>query len=165
MSRLDRIIENEDFGHYLEKIDVLERERYFCKHGFDHALTVARIAYVYLLEQGQESSPAEPLPREVVYAAGLLHDIGRWVEYQTGEDHAEAGARLAQPILRACGYNPAEEACILTAIREHRRHGQNGLSRLGQALALADDWARECRQCPVRSVCHKFKREMLKIVY
>jgi len=165
MSRLNRIIENKDFGHYLEKIEQLERRRRFCRHGFDHALAVARIAYAYLLEQSQELPSVEYLPRDVVYAAGLLHDIGRWIEYETGEDHAEAGSRLARSILQDSGYDVAEQACVLTAIREHRGHGQTGLTRLGRALALADDWARDCRHCPVRDDCHKFKGEMLEIVY
>ncbi|TGE34137.1 HD domain-containing protein [Desulfosporosinus sp. Sb-LF] len=142
------------------KIEGLERERCFCKHGFEHGLSVARIAYVYLLEKGVMT-----LSKEKVYAAALLHDIGRWVEYQTGEDHAEVSARLALPLLEVCGFDSEDIQVILSGIREHRRHPEENLTLLGEALALADDWARDCRLCSVQNQCYKFNHTMKQIVY
>ncbi|GAB6172522.1 HD domain-containing protein [Paradesulfitobacterium aromaticivorans] len=160
MNRVNNLIDHPEFQQHLEKIEELERERKFCKHGFEHGLAVARIANAYLLEEG-----ANKLGREVVYAAALLHDIGRWVEYETGKDHAEASAELAAPILAACGFAGTEIEMIAQGIREHRLHRQEGLSPLGQALALADDWARDCRNCAARTDCYKFGDSMLRITY
>lgn len=160
MSRVNQILEHEEYICYIEKIDKLERERLFCKHGFEHGLNVARIAYAYLLEQGEFL-----LTKECVYAAAFLHDIGRWVEYETGEDHAEASARLALPLLEACQFSREDIQVILKGIREHRRHHEDDLTLLGAALALADDWSRDCRHCTVQILCHKYNQDMNQVVY
>nr|WP_236006098.1 HD domain-containing protein [Paradesulfitobacterium ferrireducens] len=159
MKRVNDLIDHPEFQRHLEKTEEMERERKFCKHGFEHGLAVARIAHAYLLEKGTKPE------REVVYAAGLLHDIGRWLEYETGKDHALASAELARPILAACGFSGSEIGIIEQGIREHRLHGQPGLSALGEALALADDWARDCRSCTARADCYKFGDSMLRITY
>lgn len=160
MARVNQLIEHQDFISYQRKIDQIEIERKFCRHGFEHGLNVARIAYAYILEQGDRE-----LDKEVVYAAALLHDIGRWVEYQNGEDHAVVSARLARPLLEDCKFGVAEVDLITEGIREHRQHSAKALSRLGQALALADEWARDCRNCPAQKECYKFSSEMRKITY
>jgi len=160
MSRVNQLLEHEDYIVFMKKIDELEKERLFCKHGFDHGLNVARIAYAYLLEKGEQ------LPsKEGVYAAALLHDIGRWVEYETGEDHAEASARLAHPLLEACQFSHEDIQVILKGIQEHRRHPEDNLTLLGAALALADDWARDCRHCSVQGLCNKYKLEMSTVMF
>lgn len=160
MERVNRLLDHKKYIYYMDKINELEVERHFCKHGFEHGLSVARIAYTYLLEKG-----GVVLSKEGVYAAALLHDIGRWVEYQTGEDHAEASARLALPLLEECGFSSADIRVIIAGIREHRRHHADNLTPLGEALATADDWSRECRHCSAQTQCYKFKPEMRQIVY
>jgi len=160
MTRVNQLLDHEDYISYLEKISVLEKERRFCKHGFEHGLNVARIAYAYLLESGEMV-----LSKESVYAAALLHDIGRWIEYGTGEDHAEASARLALPLLERCGFSTNEIQVILKGIREHRRHQEDHLSLLGATLALADDWARDCRHCSGQALCHKYNQAMNRVLY
>ena len=160
MSRVNLLLEHQDYISYIQKINDLEKERPFCKHGFEHGLNVARIAYGYMLERGE----ALPL-KEAIYAAALLHDIGRWVEYETGEDHAMVSARLALPLLEVCRFTPEAIQVILTGISEHRQHYANNLSPLGEALSLADDWARDCRHCSAQSQCHKFDPAMKLIIY
>lgn len=160
MSRVNQLLEHEDFISYMKKIDELEKERLFCKHGFEHGINVARIAYAYLLEKGELL-----LLKESVYAAAFLHDIGRWVEYETGEDHAEASARLALPLLEACRFSVDDIQVILKGISEHRRHPEDNLTMLGAALALADDWARDCRRCSVQARCHKYHQAMNQVMY
>ncbi|MDA8229213.1 MAG: HD domain-containing protein [Desulfitobacterium hafniense] len=159
MERINRIVESQQYWDYLKMIEEHERNRVYCNHGFDHAITVARISYIYLLEQGHRFS------REIVYASALLHDIGRWVQYENGEDHAIAGVRLAQDILADAGFSTAEIEQIVTGIREHRVHTGELASPLGNALALADDWARDCRNCKVQDTCHKFSLDMTKVNY
>lgn len=160
MTRVNKLLDHPDYSLYLEKINQLEKERIFCRHGFEHGLNVARIAYTYLLEKGEKS-----LGKETIYVAALLHDIGRWVEYQTGEDHAEVSARLALPLLKACGFDPEEIQVILIGIKEHRQHPDDHLSLLGEALAVADDWARDCRSCSAQKQCYKFNPAMKRILY
>lgn len=160
MARVNQLLEQENYICYMEKIDGLEKERLFCKHGFEHGLNVARIAYAYLLEKEELL-----LTKESVYAAAFLHDIGRWVEYQTGEDHAEASARLALPLLEACSFSLDDIQVILKGIREHRRHPEGNLTLLGAALALADDWARDCRHCSVQALCYKYNQAMNQVMY
>lgn len=160
MARVNQLLDHEDYICYMEKINGLEKERLFCKHGFEHGLNVARVSYAYMLENRDVI-----LPKEVVYAAAFLHDIGRWVEYQTGEDHAEASARLALPLLEACRFSLEDIQLILQGIREHRRNPADNLTPLGEALALADDWARDCRHCSAQTLCYKFNDEMKQIMY
>lgn len=160
MARVNQLLDHETYICYIEMINELEKERRFCKHGFQHGLSVARIAYTYLLEKGEMD-----LSKEGIYAAALLHDIGRWVEYQTGEDHAEASARLALPLLEECGFSAEDIQVISAGIREHRRHHDANLSPLGEALTIADDWSRDCRYCSVQTQCYKFKPEMKQIMY
>lgn len=153
--RVNRIIENPQFKEYSLKNDQAEEKRAFCKHGFDHGLAVARIAYIYLLEDKNTL-----LSKEVVYAAAVLHDLGRWREYETGEDHAVVGAKLVQPILEESGFSSEEAKVIVQGIREHRLDPKRELSVLGRALAYADDWARDCRSCQSRVDCYKYSSEM-----
>lgn len=156
--RVNRIIENPLFKEYTLRNAQAEKKRAFCKHGFDHGLAVARIAYIYLLE-GKNTV----LSKEVVYAAAVLHDLGRWREYKTGEDHASVGAELAQPILKESGFILEEIEVIMQGIREHRLDPEGNLSSLGRALAYADDWARDCRSCMSQVDCYKYSYEMDEI--
>ncbi len=159
MERINQIVNSAFFQESMRKTASYERTRSYCKHGMDHALTVARIAYIYLLERRSS------LSKEIIYGAALLHDIGRFVEYETGQDHAEAGARLARPLLEEAGFDEGEIETMVQGIREHRQHGKEGLSPLGEALALADDWGRDCWACESQNDCYKFGPHMLKIEY
>ena len=160
MTRVNQILDNTDYISYMETIEDLEKGRCYCKHGFDHGLSVARIAYAYILERGELI-----LSKEGIYAAALLHDIGRWVEYQTGEDHAEESARLALPLLEACNFSSEDIQVIIQGIREHRSHYDRNLTLLGEALAMADNYSRDCRRCAMQKQCHKFTPEMKRIGY
>lgn len=159
MARVNKLLDLDDYNFHIQKIKNLEKERRFCQHGFEHNLNVARIAYAYTLEKG------EGILKEVVYAAAFLHDIGRWVEYETGEDHAEVSVRLALSLLEMSGFKLEEIQVILQGIREHRRHHEQDLTPLGEALARADDWSRDCRHCTEQALCYKFNLEMKKITY
>jgi len=156
--RVNLVIEHPLFKEYALKNAQAEEKRLFCKHGFEHGLAVARIAYIYLLEEGKTS-----LSKEVVYAAAVLHDLGRWREYETGEDHALVGAELVMPILLESGFNLEEVKVIVQGISEHCFDPKHELSLLGKALAYADDWARDCRSCISQKDCYKYSREMDEI--
>lgn len=90
----------------------------------------------------------------IIFAAGLLHDIARWVEYESGENHAIAGARIAGEVLSRAGFTDAEQRLITRAIGEHRIGGAEA-SPLGRYICRADDLARPCFNCAARDDCYK----------
>lgn len=118
MRRVHAIEESFAFRGHMRRIEDAEQTREFCKHGMTHLLDVARIAWIFNLERGLG------FDREVVYAAALLHDIGRAEQYATGEDHDVAGVRIATDILDglpdALRFSADERAAILAAVFGHR---------------------------------------------
>lgn len=158
LPRVNRIFQHDLYEEYSSKNKIAEAQRIYCRHGSDHGLSVARIAYIFLLESKEIS-----LSKEVIYAAGILHDIGRWLEYETQENHAQVGARLAVPILQDCGFSEKEVEVITQGIYEHRLKPSEAESVLGQALALADDWARDCKNCESKGSCYKYTKVLEEI--
>ena len=160
MDRLDRLLKDEVYRGYLDKNAAAEMDRKFCRHTFQHMVDVARIAYILLLETGdirrfmEENDFNLRLAREVIYTAALLHDIGRWKEYAAGEDHAKAGAVLAQELLLKTGFSEAETEIITRGIREHRRLPEQK-SLLGKYLHKADRLSRQCTRCEAAGECYK----------
>jgi uncharacterized protein len=123
----------------------------------EHAIDVARIYYILYLESKKNFSGLEELnfnqAKEIIYATGLLHDVGRWIQYQNKAlDHAQESAVLAGPILKEAGFNEKEIEFILEAIRKHRDPHTFGLGKL---LYRADKLSRNCIQCKVRDKCYK----------
>lgn len=149
MDRINRIVEDFEFKDFVRKNQQSEETRIFCRHDMAHYLDVCRIAWILNLERSLK------LNKEVVYAAGLLHDTGRWLEYQTGEDHAKASARLALPILKRCGFTAEESAVIQGAIGAHRR--RDHASDLSRILYEADKKSRMCLSCDAKGQCKKYQ--------
>ncbi len=146
MERIQQIIAHPDFGSAYERTVQWEQQREFCRHEIGHYLDVARIAYIWNLEQ------QTGLDKEIIYAAALLHDIGRYQQYEDGIPHEQAGATLAAPILADCGFTAAEQEQILAAIRSHR--GSTGASApLNRLLYEADKRSRNCGFCPAVDAC------------
>lgn len=167
MPRVNQILQHKSYEDYSLRNKKAEEKRVYCRHGSDHGLAVARIAYIYFLEKYIENNRKPSvleLTKEIVYAAGLLHDIGRWVEYENKEDHALASARLATPILKDCGFTEAEIERITLGIMEHRLSPDRTSSLLGRALALADDWSRDCKNCLSQATCYKYTKAMEEIL-
>lgn len=163
-SRIRAIFNHPRYLEYISRNQDREQNRIFCRHDFEHGFEVARVAYIMVLERPGEHpdkrSDKHPdgaqIPKDVVYATGLLHDIARWLQYDTGADHASAGAELAVELLAEAGYTPEETALITAAIREHRQKNQ-AASLLGKILYLADKTVRPCRHCQVRESCNKLE--------
>ena len=146
--RLNRIILHETYRTCLRKTAEYEKDRLFCKHDMSHFLDVARIG---MLLNIQESYGIEP---ELVYAAALLHDIGRWKQYETGADHAQESAKLAPPILEACAFTREEQECILSAIATHRDASVRDQKNLNGLLYRADKSSRPCFFCEQEKACN-----------
>lgn len=136
------------YKEHLARLAELERERVFCCHGIDHLLDAARIAWIFNLEYNLG------FRKEVVYAAALMHDIGKDEQYEHGTPHEEASARIAREIMADMGeaFDEVERDAIATAILEHRRLPK-GASLLGAMLYDADKASRKCFACSVREDC------------
>lgn len=149
MKKINSILQNTKFLLYLQKNIAAEKERIYCHHDTAHFLDVSRIAYIISLEEKLN------IDKEIFYAAGLLHDIGRWMEYENGIDHAVASKQLAEEILKECEFNESETVEILNAIEAHRNRGQ--MSILGDILYRADKLSRNCLLCSARITCKNFQ--------
>lgn len=150
MKRLDKIRQHKVYQQCMEQILEAEKDRIYCRHGADHALDVARIAYILCLEQGVS------VDRELIYAMALLHDLGRSTEYTEGTPHHEAGEVLARQILTDCDFRPEEVERICTAIRGHSRKSSEKESQesLCEILYQADKVSRPCYSCMARKTCY-----------
>ncbi len=149
MRRVNALLRHPAFTETLSELEALERERIFCRHGLSHLLDVARIMWIQALEQGLS------LDKETVYAAALLHALGRVAQLRQGVPHEEASAALAVAILPECGYTAAETAAISDAILSHRGSGGGGAtSILGRLLHDADKKSRACWRCDAQRLCN-----------
>ena len=112
--RINRILNHDLFIECINKNEIEEKDRKFCRHNMGHFLDVARLAMIFNLQEQLD------IPRDIIYAAALLHDIGRFKQYQDGVPHEKASAALAPEILVDCGYDDKETCVIVTAINNHR---------------------------------------------
>ena len=101
MERVNAICRHKLWRESVDEIARLEQDRAFCRHDRAHFLDVARLAYIENLERGLG------VDKELIYAAALLHDIGRHLQYAKNIPHDEAGAQLAEIIMADCGFSPA----------------------------------------------------------
>lgn len=160
MTRVESILKDPAFLKNITENQVREADRKFCGHSFQHLVDVARIAYILMLESGEikrfmaEHDINHKSAKELIYASALLHDIGRWKEYETGIDHAMAGAELAIDLLQKARFKDKEITLITTGIREHRRKTK-GMSVLGGVLYRADKLSRLCCRCSAKDECYK----------
>ncbi|MPW25079.1 HD domain-containing protein [Alkalibaculum sp. M08DMB] len=150
MDRFNKILLHHNFKEYLRRIATLEETRVFCKHEMTHFLDVARICYILNLENKAN------LDKEIIYACSILHDIGRWKEYQEGIDHAIASKGLALDILKDCGFDQREIKLICDAIGHHRTES-NHPSNLSEFIYRADKLSRPCNSCNSIDKCNRFE--------
>ncbi|MFO7952800.1 MAG: HD domain-containing protein [Bacillota bacterium] len=164
MDRVNKLLANRNYQLYLESNREEEWERNFCRHHFAHLLDVARLTYLLLLEEEK----VVLISKEIAYAAGLLHDIGRWHQYKFDTDHAKYSAFLAEPILEETGFKAEENRLITKAISQHRlnmdleRNEGRHFSPLSKALNRADNLSRLCYQCTAKDQCKKINQQPQK---
>lgn len=158
MQRIDKIIAHPLFRMATEKIQVYEQNREFCCHGMSHSLDVARIAYIRNLEQKMGFS------KELIYAAALLHDLGRWKQYEENMPHERAGVLLAEEILKETGFDPEETTKILKAIGTHRNSQSHPEADLGKLLYQADKQSRVCWLCKAQENCYWTEEQKNKTI-
>ena len=107
MPRLDAIWADEVYQREYRRLEELEQTRVFCRHGIRHLMDTARIMWALNLER------ACGLSQDVVYAAALLHDIGKALDHEIEGSHVQIGVEVA----RKYKENPA----VIHAIEAH--HG------------------------------------------
>ncbi|MCM8710924.1 HD domain-containing protein [Clostridium sp. SYSU_GA19001] len=159
MERVNLILSNNKFKEYLNKINQCEIDRDFCRHDINHFMDVARISYILILEKGLSHT------KEEVYAAALLHDIGKWQQYESKIPHEIASAKLAYDILINSDFNEEEINKIISSIKNHRNEN-NIENTLDHILFTADKLSRACFMCKAEKECYWAQdKKNLKIYY
>ncbi len=142
------ILNSKKFQRAMKNIEEAEADRRYCRHGIEHSLDVARIAYIISLEKGLD------IDKDIIYAAALLHDIGR---AEREEEHNISSARMAREIMTECGYDEAAIEKVADAILGHREKSGSAES-LSDILSLGDKTSRLCMYCKARNDC-RWKEE------
>lgn len=148
MVRVNAILRHPRFIKEIRRVEEIERGRVFCGHGIDHLMDVARIAFIL----SRESGGAED--KELVYAAALLHDVGRARQYEDDTPHEQESAAIAAEILPECGFDEHETALILDAILAHRTTGGGGKPGFAGLMYKADKASRRCYDCAASRECN-----------
>ena len=157
MENIDKILNNKLYKESLEKLKLYEKDREFCKHTIEHFIDVARIAYIMVLEENIEIS------KEVIYAIGLLHDIGRVKQYEDGTNHDLASVEMSKEILSETKFDKEEVNIILNGIANHRSKSDN---KLEEIIYRADKLSRQCFNCKAEKECYWSKeKKNFKVAY
>lgn len=160
MDRIDKILKHDLFLKHLQENNTAEAERRFCRHNIVHFLDVARIAWILNLEEGLN------IDKEWIYAAALLHDVGKHLQYSDGIPHEIASGEIAPEILKDCGFDNKETDVIVEAILSHRNAEVAAEHNLKGILYRADKAGRACFACEAEADCNwKDGKKNLRIKY
>lgn len=159
MEKINYILNNKTYIRLMNQIKESEKERRFCCHGLEHCMDVARIAMLLNLEEQRG------VRKELIYAAALLHDIGRAEAYKSGEEHHLASVRYSRDILNEAGFSSEDIEEITGAINQHNTTGKEA-SGLSALLYRADKLSRLCFQCEMYDACYWSEQEKNKgVIY
>ncbi|CUO26709.1 HD domain-containing protein [Clostridium disporicum] len=157
MKKVNDILNNTLYKENLEKLLKYEEKREFCRHDLKHFIDMARIAYIMVLEKGL------PYSKELIYAIGLLHDIGRVKQYEEGIPHHIASVELSKEILKKIDFTEEEKNIIIKSIQNHRKEADDELSLI---IYRSDKLSRECFNCKAINDCYwSDEKKNLKINY
>ncbi|WP_054740226.1 HD domain-containing protein [Cellulosilyticum ruminicola] len=158
MERVNLILKHKSFMAYVHAIKACENKRIYCKHNMSHFMDVARLTYLKIL------TAEISLDQSIIYAAALLHDIGKFQQYKESIPHEKASAQLAPAILKDCGYTNAEIKLIVQMIRYHRGFTLDvddtnapisaETKRIIALFQEADKQSRMCFACNAHSTCN-----------
>ncbi|WP_182188218.1 HD domain-containing protein [Pectinatus frisingensis] len=146
--RYNLILQHPLFHKHYKQILLWEKNRHFCHHDIAHFLAVARIAVIINNKEHYH------IDEEIIYAAALLHDIGRCVQYETEVDHSAASVPIAQVILMDCKFSVEETSIISNAIKSHRDPAVKAEQNLSGLIYRADKMSRNCFCCMVSDQCN-----------
>lgn len=157
MENINIILNNKEYKQALEKLSEYEKNREFCNHTIEHFIDVSRIAYIMVLEEKLSVS------KEVIYAIGLLHDIGRVKQYEEGIHHDIASVEMSKEILKETSFTDEEINIILNGIANHRKESDN---KVEEIIYKADKLSRQCFNCKAEKECYwSSEKKNFKITY
>ena len=160
MDRIDKILKHDLFLEHLHANNTAEADRRFCRHNMEHFLDVARIGTIINLEENLRVS------KELIYAAALLHDLGKHIQYEVGIPHEASSAEIAPRILAECGFAEKETSVIVSAIAAHRDSNSACEKDLTGILYRADKASRACYVCVAEQDCNwKQDKKNMSIKY
>ena len=147
MNKINKILNHDLFIECYKKIERCEENREFCHHDMAHFLDVARLASIF------NERYHLGIYKELIYGTALLHDIGRFIQYEDGTPHEIASAKIAPSILRDCGYSEKEISYIIEAIKNHRNVKVMDQDTLSGIIYRADKMSRSCFACKAEKKC------------
>ena len=157
LTQTNRLLNLPEYQDYLQRIEAHEKDRRLCRHNLAHFLDVARIATVIANEDGLS------LNRDLIYTTALLHDIGRFVQYENGTPHERASHDLAVGLLRHLDFSSEDQSVILEAILSHRTANTQGFNAV---FYQADKKSRACYGCAAQEECNlNNEKKNLEITY
>lgn len=160
MKRVNQIYEHPVFQEKFQALQEAEKGRPFCNHTLEHLMDVARLMYIYSLEHELF------IPKEIIYAMALMHDIGRLDQIERGVPHEQAGAELCNLVLPECGFTEEEIDMIKAAILHHRKVSDDEKDSFYNMLYWADKKSRNCFACNMKNECNWDREKMnLEIEY
>ena len=164
MEYVDKVLRHPEYIRIQKKITSLEKDRIYCHHEIEHALDVARMAWIYCLEdwckKGIVPKHMEE-KKELLYVCALLHDIGRASQYEAGIHHSLAGKEIAGKILADIDYPQDKRDVVLRIIAGHHTGSEKPegeCSPLESYICRADHDSRLCFWCAGADTC-KWKEE------
>lgn len=171
MKYTDNVLKHPVFREFIEQINDLEKDRIYCRHKLEHSIDVARLAWIYYLEDkitedsqkrvqlfpkasyGEWMDEKEEM-KDLFYTCALLHDIGRAVQYKTGVHHSIAGLELAKSVLVDIQAPEDWMGQILDVVAEHSRGEFAKDDRsLEYYIMKADHDCRMCFACQAQESC------------
>lgn len=147
MKNTNKIVLSKIYRDYLNELEGLERDRFFCRHNYEHFISVARICYILKLEEGVD------VDKDLIYATALLHDLGRVLEIKEGINHAIGSVDIAREILEITDFSLEEKNRILSCISYHRTKDA-AEDEFFNIFYRADKLSRPCFRCPAYDECN-----------
>lgn len=144
----NKIRNHPDYIEKYKKLQEFEKDRKFCGHLSDHFFAVARLMWIYNLED------SAGLSKDLIYAAAFLHDMGRCDEYEKKIPHDIAGADFAFNIMTEVGFSKEDANAVKDAILSHRSKDELDTKGLEYYLNKADKKSRDCLYCKVKDECN-----------
>ena len=172
MKYSENVLKHPIFQAYISEIQQLEKDRIYCCHKLEHAIDVARLAWIYYMEDrfeeetqnvsglqwkrpsyGEWMEEKETM-KDLLYTAALLHDIGRVSQYRTGVHHSITGVPLAMQILQDISVPEDWIKEIIDVVSEHS-HGavSEKKKNVEYYITKADHDCRLCFACEARESC------------
>lgn len=159
MKNTNKIVLSKIYRDYLNELEYLERDRFFCRHNYEHFISVARICYILKLEEDVD------VDKDMIYATALLHDLGRVLEIKEGINHAIGSVNIAREILEITDFSLEEKNRILKCISYHRTKDASE-DKFFNIFYRADKLSRPCFRCPAYDECNwSYEKKNHEIIY